>query len=85
MSNYYRIYFGEGYVSVENLSKEDILDNLNDEEEEEDGFSEKMSIDLKEGKSVEWPENCECYKSIIIKGEIIFPKKVQVVTKFTIE
>ena len=84
MKNYFRIYFGEGHVSVENLSKDDLLNILNDEDEP-DCISEKMSNDLKAGESQEWPENCECYKSIIIKGEIVFPKEVKVVTKFEID
>ena len=83
MSNYYRIYFGEDHVSVENLTKEEVLEELN--EYNENDFSSKMSIDLRKGESVDWPEKCECYKSVIIKGEVIIPQKVEVVTKYSVD
>lgn len=83
MSNYYRIYFGDDHVSVENLTKEEVIEAINGEDE--DPFSDKMSAELEKGKSIGWPEDCECYQSVIIKGEIVIPKAIEKVTKYEID
>lgn len=84
MSDYFRIYFGEDHVAIEKLDKAEVIACLNDEE---DCFSGKMSNDLIKNKipTPSWPENCECHKSIFIKGEIVIPKIVKVATKYGVD
>ena len=84
MTNYYLVYFGESGVTFEPLSKETLLKELNEGDKGIE-ISAEMSKNLNSGKEINWPDRCDVYRHIIIKGEVIIPKEVETVTEYKID
>ena len=77
MDKYYLIYFGEDGVTVEEMTKEKLEKQLNNNEYEGTSFLDNATNE----------PNSEylSHVAIIIKGEIITPKPVEVVKTYEIE
>lgn len=83
MTNYYCIHILEDDVCIEKMTKEQILKELNEENMELDILEE--NIFAKSSLNSIYTSDLEVHKSILIKGEIIFPKPIKKVTKWEID
>lgn len=82
---YFEIYGGE-YVSVNKIDNiEEYLQDLIDEEGELLSDFPPDPWSNKRDKFNEVSCNCDCPARILIKGEIIVPKKKETVTKYVLE
>jgi hypothetical protein len=78
MKKYFVIYFGEDGISISSHTKKEVEEMVNDETQESefvDGTAKEYSMD----------ETYPIYKIMIIKGEVVLPKPIEVITKFEIE
>lgn len=83
---YYVIQAGEGGVGVEELTKEELLKHLNDEDPywgSDAEFSDSLPQERYGRESRSWDMR-STRGVVIVKGEIVVPKPKQVVTEFEI-
>lgn len=78
MSNYFIINFGEDGVSISLANKQDVQKFVDDRIKEDEPFVTKIEEFYING-------NYPIYKTMIIKGELIIPKPIEIIKKYEIE
>ena len=78
MSNYFIINFGEDGISISSANKQDVQKFVDDRIKEDEPFVTKI-------EEFYMNENYPIYKTMIIKGELIIPKPIEIIKKYEIE
>lgn len=83
MKEYFLIYFGEDGISIKSSSKKDIEELINSLGENPNDETDHFVKDTG-SKFYMDGGNYPLYKYLIIKGEVIIPKPVEIVKKYII-
>ena len=85
---YFIISNDQGETTIQKVDKEDLLLEIKPRLEKETNFLERLTFMTEvKGKLIYriFPSHPDCAEILIIKGEIVIPKPIEVVKKFDID